>query len=57
MKQSEDVLRGFLDSKTLADIGTEFAQKAPDQFVRDTESWFEERRSKRQPGRTRRDQA
>lgn len=57
MKQSEDALRMFLDAKTLADIGQEFAQKAPDQFIHDTESWFVERRSKRKPGRTRRDPA
>jgi Rrf2 family protein len=44
MKEAEEQLRGFLASKTIADLGREFSRKAPDKFVRDAENWFLERR-------------
>jgi Rrf2 family protein len=44
MKGAEDALLGFLTSKTIADLGREFRQKAPEKFVREAESWFLERR-------------
>jgi Rrf2 family protein len=44
MKEAEDALQGFLASKTIADLGREFGQKAPKTFVREAESWFLERR-------------
>jgi Rrf2 family protein len=47
MEQAEDALRSFLASKTLADIANEFVEKAPDKFLRDTEFWFQQRRSER----------
>ena len=44
MKEAEDALRAFLASKTVADLGREFGRKAPEQFVREAEGWFQERR-------------
>jgi Rrf2 family protein len=44
MKEAEDALQGFLSSKTIADLGREFSRKAPEKFVREAESWFQERR-------------
>jgi Rrf2 family protein len=47
MKEAEDALQSFLASKTLADLGREFGQKAPERFLREAESWFQVRRSGR----------
>ena len=47
MQEAENVLRSFLMSKSLADLGREFERKAPDQFIRDAESWFQQRRNER----------
>ena len=51
MSEAERALQAFLGSKTLADLGREFERKAPDQFVRDAESWFKLQRSRRTAGR------
>jgi len=47
MQEAEDALRSILTSKSLADLGHEFGRKAPDQFIRDAESWFQQRRGER----------
>ncbi len=44
MKEAEDALQGFLASKTLADLGHELERKAPAPFLREAETWFQERR-------------
>lgn len=51
MKEAEGALQGFLAAKTLADLGVEFERKAPDQFIRDAEDWFRQRRSGRAASR------
>jgi len=53
MQEAERALQQFLASKTLADLGREFERKAPDQFLRDAESWFQLRRSERTTRRRR----
>jgi Rrf2 family protein len=52
MREAEGALQAFLGSKTLADLSREFDRKAPARFVREAETWFQERRS----GRSRRSQ-
>lgn len=52
MSEAESMLRDFLRSKSLADLGREFEHKAPARFIRDAERWFQESRS----GRTTRSQ-
>jgi Rrf2 family protein len=47
MKEAESVLRDFLMSKSLADLGHEFAQKAPNRFICDAEQWFLDSRNER----------
>jgi Rrf2 family protein len=47
MNEAEAVLRSFLMSKSIADLGREFEQKAPRPFLRETENWFRESRSER----------
>lgn len=47
MREAERALQQFLASKTLADLGREFERKAPEQFIREAESWFQLRRSDR----------
>jgi DNA-binding IscR family transcriptional regulator len=47
MQEAEKALQSFLTSKSLADLGHEFGRQAPDQFIRDAESWFQQRRSER----------
>ncbi len=53
MQDAERALQQFLASKTLADLGREFARKAPEQYLRDAESWFQLRRSERAAARRR----
>jgi Rrf2 family protein len=50
MREAESALQAFLGSKTLADLSREFDSKAPARFVREAETWFQERRN----GRSRR---
>jgi Rrf2 family protein len=54
MKEAESVLRDFLMSKSLAELGREFEHKAPEPFLRDTERWFRDSRNERtaRPGRS-----
>lgn len=52
MKEAEGALRGFLASKTLADLGREFERKAPEPFLREAEAWFQKRRIGRTAART-----
>jgi Rrf2 family protein len=47
MKEAEGALQAYLGSKTLADLGRELDRKAPRQFVREAEAWFQQRRSAR----------
>ena len=47
MQEAENALRSVLRSKSLADLGHEFERKAPDQFGRNAEEWFQQRRSER----------
>jgi Rrf2 family protein len=47
MKEAESVLRNFLMSKSLADLGREFEHKAPNRFIRDAERWFHDSRNER----------
>jgi Rrf2 family protein len=47
MQEAEHVLHSFLMSKSLADLGNEFERKAPNQFIRDSASWFKQRRIER----------
>lgn len=47
MNEAEAVLRAFLRSKSLADLGREFEHKAPARFLRESERWFQESRSGR----------
>lgn len=47
MKEAESVLRGFLQSKSLADLQREFEHKAPTRFIRDAERWFHHSRNER----------
>ena len=53
MREAEGALHAFLASKTLADLGREFEDKAPQRFMADAEAWFQQRRS----GRARRGRA
>ncbi len=53
MQEAERALQQLLASKTLADLGREFERKAPEQFLRDAESWFHLRRSGRGAGKRR----
>jgi Rrf2 family protein len=47
MQEAERALRSILMSKSLADLGHEFVHKAPIQFLRDAENWFQQNRSRR----------
>lgn len=47
MQEAEAVLRNFLMAKSLAELGHEFAQKAPTRFIRDAEHWFHDSRNER----------
>ena len=47
MQEAERALQQILASKSLADLGREFGKKAPEQFLRDAENWFQGRRSAR----------
>ena len=47
MQEAERALRSVLMSKSLADLGHEFERKAPHQFLRDAEIWFQRSRSRR----------
>jgi Rrf2 family protein len=53
MQEAEQALQRFLASKTLADLGREFAKKAPAPFLREAESWFQRRRDGRAAPRAR----
>lgn len=50
MREAEGALQSFLGSKTLADLRLELGRKAPEQFIRDAEAWFQHRRSGRTAG-------
>jgi Rrf2 family protein len=50
MREAEGTLQAFLASKTLAELGREFEDKAPQRFLTDSETWFQQRRG----GRTKR---
>ena len=52
MKEAEGALQGFLASKTLADLSHELERKAPEQFFRDAEAWFQKRRIGRTAARS-----
>jgi Rrf2 family protein len=47
MQEAEAALHGFLSSKTLDDLGCEFAHKAPKKFLEASEQWFQSCRSER----------
>ncbi len=47
MQEAEAALEQFLMSKSLADLGQEFKHKAPTKFIRDSERWFDQRRTER----------
>ena len=47
MAEAEQQLRGFLASKTLADLVCEYSCKAPREFGTATEGWFRERKKGR----------
>jgi Rrf2 family protein len=47
MQEAEQGLRSFLASKSLADLGSEFERKAPDQFIKEADNWFQHRRCER----------
>lgn len=47
MHEAEQQLARVLASKTLADLSTEFACKAPSRFLSATEGWFRQQRSGR----------
>ena len=47
MLDAEKVLQEFLASKTLADLVCEFEHKAPKRFVKETETWFQQRKDAR----------
>lgn len=51
MQEAEAALKQVLAGKTLADLGREFERKAPDQFLRDAERWFQARRTGRAAGK------
>jgi Rrf2 family protein len=51
MREAEGALQSFLGSKTLGDLSREFERKAPEQFIRDAEVWFQHRRSGRAASR------
>lgn len=44
MDEAEQQLNRFLASKTLADLNTEFACKAPSKFLNATDDWFRQQR-------------
>ena len=44
MSETEAALKALLAGKSLADLGREFARKAPAPFVKQAEAWFLERR-------------
>jgi Rrf2 family protein len=47
MREAEHELRNFLGSKTLADLNRDFGCKAPLDFVKDSETWFQDRKQQR----------
>jgi Rrf2 family protein len=49
MLDAEQVLQDFLASKTLADLVCEFEHKAPKKFLRETGTWFQQRKQSRIP--------
>jgi len=49
MLDAERVLQDFLASKTLADLVCEFEHKAPKKFIRETGTWFQQRKNSRIP--------
>ena len=49
MLDAEKVLQDFLASRTLADLVCEFEQKAPKKFIRETGTWFQQRKQSRTP--------
>jgi Rrf2 family protein len=49
MLDAEKVLQDFLASRTLADLVCEFEQKAPKKFIRETGTWFQQRKQSRSP--------
>jgi len=49
MLDAERVLQDFLASKTLADLVCEFEHKAPKKFIKETGTWFQERKESRIP--------
>jgi Rrf2 family protein len=50
MRETEEGLRTLLGQKTLADLGREFERKAPQRFIQEATTWFEQRRSARASG-------
>jgi len=54
MQEAEEQLARVLASKSLADLSTEFACKAPSRFLKASDDWFRQQRcgrSNRTPGR------
>ena len=49
MLDAEKVLQDFLASRTLADLVCEFEQKAPKKLIRETGTWFQQRKLSRSP--------
>jgi Rrf2 family protein len=47
MTNAERELRNYLGSKTLADLGRELSSKAPRDFLKKTDFWFQERKDNR----------
>ncbi len=50
MREAEAALEQVLASKTLHSLSRELSTKAPDQFLRDAEDWFQHRRGERATG-------
>ena len=50
MLDAERVLQEYLASKSLADLVCEFESKAPKKFLKETGSWFQQRKTLRVPG-------
>jgi len=53
MLDAERALQAFLASRTLADLVCEFESKAPKTFLKETRTWFQERKEARSPGTAR----
>jgi Rrf2 family protein len=51
MIEAEQALHAFLGSRTLADLAGEYVDKAPKSFLKDTGTWFRQRKAGRSEAR------